>query len=199
MLLIDSTSGPGVRRGRTFRPGDDGVVIVGERMAGALWPGLDPVGRSMTAGGMDDWWQQEKWATVIGVVADIRQRDLTRPPEATYYFAPAQRPYRTWSMSLVIEGRGFGHGVGMAQDGAYWMGRAGASTEEILGHFYPGTGIGRATGSVRVAVHTTPARYASASASRVVVNFMAVLSYRIGSSEGVLTRKEAARGCGSLH
>ena len=27
---------------------------------------------------------------------------------------------------LVIEGRGFGHGVGMAQDGAYWMGRAGA-------------------------------------------------------------------------
>ena len=23
---------------------------------------------------------------------------------------------------VVIDGRGFGHGVGMAQDGAYWMG-----------------------------------------------------------------------------
>lgn len=53
---------------------------------------------------------------------------------------------------LVIEGRGFGHGVGMAQDGAYWMGAAGARTEDILGQFYPGTALGRGTGSVRVAV-----------------------------------------------
>jgi SpoIID/LytB domain protein len=55
---------------------------------------------------------------------------------------------------LVIEGRGFGHGVGMAQDGAYWMGRAGASTNQILGHFYPGTALGKASGAVRVAVVT---------------------------------------------
>jgi SpoIID/LytB domain protein len=53
---------------------------------------------------------------------------------------------------LVIEGRGWGHGVGMAQDGAYWMGRAGARTEQILGHFYRGTRIGRAGGPVRVPV-----------------------------------------------
>jgi stage II sporulation protein D len=61
---------------------------------------------------------------------------------------------------LIVDGRGFGHGVGMAQDGAYWMGKAGASTNQILGHFYPGTGIGKATGSVRVAVHTAPGREA---------------------------------------
>jgi SpoIID/LytB domain protein len=61
---------------------------------------------------------------------------------------------------LVIEGRGFGHGVGMAQDGAYWMGRAGASTNQILGHFYPGTTLGRAGGAVRVAVLTAPGREA---------------------------------------
>jgi stage II sporulation protein D len=53
---------------------------------------------------------------------------------------------------LVLDGQGFGHGVGMAQDGAYWMGRAGASTEQILGHFYPGVTDGRAAGPVRVAV-----------------------------------------------
>jgi stage II sporulation protein D len=53
---------------------------------------------------------------------------------------------------LVLDGQGFGHGVGMAQDGAYWMGRAGASTEQILGHFYPGVTQGRASGPVRVAV-----------------------------------------------
>ena len=53
---------------------------------------------------------------------------------------------------LVVDGRGFGHGVGMAQDGAYWMGAAGARTEQILGHFYPGTTIGKGQGPVRVAV-----------------------------------------------
>ena len=51
-----------------------------------------------------------------------------------------------------IDGRGFGHGVGMAQDGALAMGRAGATTNQILGSFYPGTGLGRASGAVRVGV-----------------------------------------------
>src|SRR5438270_524333 len=59
---------------------------------------------------------------------------------------------------LVIDGKGWGHGVGMAQDGAYWMGRAGQSTNQILGHFYPGTAIGRASGTVSVAVLDVPNR-----------------------------------------
>jgi SpoIID/LytB domain protein len=53
---------------------------------------------------------------------------------------------------LVVEGRGHGHGVGMAQDGAFWMGKAGATTNDILGHFYPGTGVGTSSGEVRVVV-----------------------------------------------
>jgi len=53
---------------------------------------------------------------------------------------------------LVVDGAGFGHGVGMAQDGAYWMGRAGATTGDILGHFYPGVSLGRSSGVVRVEV-----------------------------------------------
>ncbi|HZQ83267.1 MAG TPA: SpoIID/LytB domain-containing protein [Acidimicrobiales bacterium] len=53
---------------------------------------------------------------------------------------------------LVIDGRGFGHGVGMAQDGALAMGKAGSSTNQILGAFYPGTGLAKASGTVRVGV-----------------------------------------------
>lgn len=53
---------------------------------------------------------------------------------------------------VVIDGRGHGHGVGMAQDGAYWMGRDGATTPQILGHFYPGTELAKASGEVRVVV-----------------------------------------------
>ena len=57
---------------------------------------------------------------------------------------------------LVLDGSGFGHGVGLAQDGAYWMGRAGTDTTGILGHFYPGTRLGKASGPVRVALATSP-------------------------------------------
>jgi stage II sporulation protein D len=56
--------------------------------------------------------------------------------------------------SLVIDGRGWGHGVGMAQDGALSMGRAGATTDQILDQFYPGTTNGSAGGTVRVPVFT---------------------------------------------
>ncbi len=51
---------------------------------------------------------------------------------------------------VIIHGRGFGHGVGMAQDGAYWMGRQGRSATEILRLFFPGTTLGRHRGNVRV-------------------------------------------------
>jgi SpoIID/LytB domain protein len=53
---------------------------------------------------------------------------------------------------VVVDGHGWGHGVGMAQDGAYWMASEGASREDILEHFYPGTGRGTARGAVRVVV-----------------------------------------------
>jgi len=59
---------------------------------------------------------------------------------------------------LVVDGKGWGHGVGMAQDGAYWMGKAGQSTGQILGHFYPGTSIGHAGGTISVAVLDVPNR-----------------------------------------
>ncbi|MEY2426436.1 MAG: stage sporulation protein, partial [Actinomycetota bacterium] len=56
--------------------------------------------------------------------------------------------------AIQIDGRGHGHGVGMAQDGALAMGKAGANAKQILGQFYPGTAIGKASGNVRVPVLT---------------------------------------------
>ncbi len=53
---------------------------------------------------------------------------------------------------LVVEGKGWGHGVGMAQDGALALGQQGLSTIEILQHFYPGTGTGTGSGPVRIPV-----------------------------------------------
>lgn len=42
-------------------------------------------------------------------------------------------------VSFRAEGGGFGHGVGMSQLGASWLGTHGRDYEDILAHYYPGT------------------------------------------------------------
>jgi stage II sporulation protein D len=42
---------------------------------------------------------------------------------------------------LLLDGRGWGHGVGMCQWGAFGQSKAGKSAEEILRHYYPGAEI----------------------------------------------------------
>jgi SpoIID/LytB domain protein len=57
---------------------------------------------------------------------------------------------------VVLDGRGFGHGVGLAQWGAKYLADAGAHHEDILAKFYPGTELSTSQGTVRVAVYTSP-------------------------------------------
>jgi stage II sporulation protein D len=45
--------------------------------------------------------------------------------------------------ALVFSGKGFGHGVGLCQSGALARLKAGASTEEVLAHYFPGTRVSR--------------------------------------------------------
>jgi stage II sporulation protein D len=40
-------------------------------------------------------------------------------------------------------GRGWGHGVGLCQNGAYGLARAGMTFEQILAHYYTGVEIVR--------------------------------------------------------
>ena len=52
---------------------------------------------------------------------------------------------------LVVTGRGWGHGVGMSQWGAYGYASHGWTWQRILAHYYPGTVLGNApTAKVRV-------------------------------------------------
>ena len=46
--------------------------------------------------------------------------------------------------TLIIEGAGDGHGVGMSQDGALGYAQHGWSAAEILAHYYTGTALGQA-------------------------------------------------------
>ena len=45
---------------------------------------------------------------------------------------------------FVVSGRGWGHGVGMSQYGAYGQALAGRTYDQILAHYYTGTQLGRA-------------------------------------------------------
>ncbi|MEY2465205.1 MAG: stage sporulation protein [Acidimicrobiaceae bacterium] len=58
---------------------------------------------------------------------------------------------------VVLDGKGWGHGVGLSQWGAKYMADAGAAHEQILSTFYPGTALADDGGSaVRVSVYTAP-------------------------------------------
>ncbi|HYM54031.1 MAG TPA: SpoIID/LytB domain-containing protein [Solirubrobacteraceae bacterium] len=54
--------------------------------------------------------------------------------------------------TLLIEGAGAGHGVGMSQDGALGYARHGATYQAILAHYYTGTTIGQAPAKAVVRV-----------------------------------------------
>lgn len=47
--------------------------------------------------------------------------------------------------SFVVSGRGYGHGVGMSQFGAYGMAKAGRTYDEILRHYYTGVELGQSS------------------------------------------------------
>jgi stage II sporulation protein D len=48
--------------------------------------------------------------------------------------------------SAVFAGKGWGHGVGLCQVGAYGMAMRGSNYKEILGHYYPGTSLSHGAG-----------------------------------------------------
>jgi putative ABC transport system permease protein len=66
------------------REGAPDVALVNEAMAREHWPGQDPVGKRFRP----VWWQ-DRWITVVGVVADVRQHGLGLEAEPEMY-----RPFR---------------------------------------------------------------------------------------------------------
>lgn len=60
-------------------------------------------------------------------------------------------------VNWVVHGHGFGHGVGMSAYGAYGYALHGKGYKFILGHYYPGTSLGRLSGPnvVRVLLGAT--------------------------------------------
>ena len=68
---------------------------------------------------------------------DVRQ--ALEMPELAFTFSRAQGPQG--EIEFVFLGRGWGHGVGLCQNGAYGMAIAGSSYDAILRHYYTGVDI----------------------------------------------------------
>ena len=72
------------------------------------------------------------------------------------------------STKYQVEGRGFGHGVGMSQYGADGYAQHGWSYQQILGHYYTGTDLGKtSTQTVRVLLQDNRSAVSFEGASKV--------------------------------
>jgi len=97
--------------GRSFEAADNAdrqhVVVVNRAFAELAWPGDEPLGKRVTGGGMDSYWDQpDAWATVVGVVGDVRHDDLTREGRPTVFFSHRQRADRARSGAILARTTG---------------------------------------------------------------------------------------------
>jgi putative ABC transport system permease protein len=92
-----------VTRGREFLSSDSEtsppVAIVNESLAKALFGGMNPLGRRITAGATGT-----NLAEIVGVVADVRSSGLDTPSRPEVYLCSSQ--YAVWIHSLVMRTRG---------------------------------------------------------------------------------------------
>lgn len=85
--------------GRTFTAQDHAdaqrTVVINETLARIGWPGQDPIGRRLRAGGETS---QAPWMTVVGVIKDMRRGEVTRAIRPELYMSSLQVTPRTQTL-----------------------------------------------------------------------------------------------------
>lgn len=103
--------------GRAFTNADDAagvpVVMLSEAAVRAYFGGESPIGRRVRIFAND-----EPWALVVGVLADIRTLGLERAPEPELYFPYDQQP--TGALAVVVRSAGPRPGLLEAVQEAIW-------------------------------------------------------------------------------
>ena len=84
-------------RGRDFNEGDDatgpGVVIINQEMARRYWPSGDPLDDQLVIGrGVRPDYEADPIRRIVGIVGDVRDTGLTRPPRPAMYVPVSQVP-----------------------------------------------------------------------------------------------------------
>jgi putative ABC transport system permease protein len=92
-----------VRAGRAFTAAEAAdtaasVIVVNETMAKRMWPHGNGLGKRVSVGFAD------RWFTVIGIAADVRQRQLNQPPAPQMYLPYGTSARRTMNVLLRTPG-----------------------------------------------------------------------------------------------
>jgi putative ABC transport system permease protein len=97
------TLGVSMLRGRDFNDRDTGkstgVVIVNQSFAKLYFPNEDPVGKRIKPG-ISTLTEKSDWREIVGVVSDVRNRNLNSDLRPGYFVPQSQVPFN--QMSLVI-------------------------------------------------------------------------------------------------
>lgn len=93
-------------------------------------------------------------------------------PAAVQQQAPAEPV-----VALSVKGKGWGHGVGLCQWGAYGFAQRGSTYAQILAHYYRGTELGRVPGPIQMRVLLV------GGAAKVDIGSQAPFSFKDGAGE----------------
>ncbi|MFY1826003.1 ABC transporter permease [Myxococcus fulvus] len=92
-------------RGRLFDASDTmespHVAVISESLAKARWPDEEPLGKLIQFGNMDG---DLRAFTIVGVVADVRERGLDEAPKPTFYGCSRQRARAFSSFHVAVHG-----------------------------------------------------------------------------------------------
>lgn len=80
-----------LRRGRSFNKTDSRtaphVALISENCARTVFPNEDPIGKQIQLGGRNE---NQPWATIVGIVGDVRQYGLDAPARMAAYVVDSQ-------------------------------------------------------------------------------------------------------------
>jgi putative ABC transport system permease protein len=112
-----------LRRGRLLderdRAGEPVAVLVSESFAKRKFPGQDPIGRRVRAG-PDMGHADKPWATIIGVVGDVKQTSLAVTDPDAFYTTNTQWAWVDNVQTLVVRTRGDAASLAPAIRRAIW-------------------------------------------------------------------------------
>lgn len=98
-----------LRRGRLLSEHDEAgapvVVLINESLANREFLGQDPIGRRVRVG-PDAGHADKPWATIIGVVGNVKQQSLAMGDEDAFYISTKQWAWADRAQSLVVRTRG---------------------------------------------------------------------------------------------
>ena len=112
-----------LRRGRLLNEHDTAgapvAVLISQSLADREFPGVDPLGRKVRVG-LDAGHEDKPWATVVGVVGNVKQTSLAIGDEDAFYINTCQWAWVDTAESLVVRVQGDAAVLAPAIRNALW-------------------------------------------------------------------------------